>query len=95
MAERMIAVEVVYADAIGHVLRQLVLPDGSTLAQAIIASDILAGLPSAEPLDQHRQGIFGRRVTLDYVLRDGDRIEIYRPLEVDPMDARRRRARAI
>lgn len=37
-------------------------------------------------------GVFGRVVDDDYVLRSGDRIEIYRPLSVDPREARRARA---
>jgi putative ubiquitin-RnfH superfamily antitoxin RatB of RatAB toxin-antitoxin module len=39
-----------------------------------------------------RLGIFGKRVKRDAVLKDGDRIEIYRPLIADPKDSRRRRA---
>jgi len=38
-------------------------------------------------------GIFGRRVELDAPLRDGDRVEIYRPLVADPREARRRRVK--
>ena len=37
-------------------------------------------------------GIFSRKVPLDHVLRDGDRIEIYRPLTADPKEMRRQRA---
>jgi putative ubiquitin-RnfH superfamily antitoxin RatB of RatAB toxin-antitoxin module len=43
--------------------------------------------------DPSRLGIFSRRVTADDLLHDGDRVEIYRPLTLDPKDARRRRAR--
>lgn len=39
-------------------------------------------------------GVWGKRVAEDYVLRAGDRVEIYRPLRADPKEARRRRARA-
>jgi putative ubiquitin-RnfH superfamily antitoxin RatB of RatAB toxin-antitoxin module len=38
-------------------------------------------------------GVFSRRVLPDDTLRDGDRVEIYRPLTLDPKDARRRRVR--
>jgi putative ubiquitin-RnfH superfamily antitoxin RatB of RatAB toxin-antitoxin module len=41
----------------------------------------------------HGTGIYGRRVTLDTKLADGDRVEIYRPLRADPKEARRQRAR--
>jgi putative ubiquitin-RnfH superfamily antitoxin RatB of RatAB toxin-antitoxin module len=37
-------------------------------------------------------GIFGRRAKLDHPLKDGDRVEVYRPLTIDPKEARRRRA---
>jgi putative ubiquitin-RnfH superfamily antitoxin RatB of RatAB toxin-antitoxin module len=38
-------------------------------------------------------GIFSRRVAADYPVEPGDRVEIYRPLDLDPMEARRKRAR--
>ncbi|MGH8313045.1 MAG: RnfH family protein, partial [Gammaproteobacteria bacterium] len=41
-----------------------------------------------------RLGIFGRAVVPQQLLRDGDRVEIYRPLQVDPKQARRKRAHA-
>ncbi len=67
------------------------LPAGSTLAEAIRRSGLTRELPG---LDLHRDavGLFGERATLDTVLRDGDRVEIYRPLLVDPKEIRRRRA---
>lgn len=90
MAER-IAVEVVYAAAEGALRRQVDLAAGSTVMQAIEASGIRAELPEAA-VDPARLGIFSRRAAPDEVLRDGDRVEIYRPLALDPKDARRRRA---
>jgi putative ubiquitin-RnfH superfamily antitoxin RatB of RatAB toxin-antitoxin module len=39
-------------------------------------------------------GIWGKRVSPDTTVRAGDRVELYRPLEVDPREARRQRARA-
>lgn len=64
---------------------------GSTVADAIARSGIreLAGdrLPA-----ELRTGVFGRLCTPDTLLRDGDRVEIYRPLECDPKEVRRRRA---
>ena len=64
------------------------LAEGSTLRDALQASGLVtAGLDMAScPV-----GIFGKKKTPDTVLRDGDRVEIYRPLVADPMDARRRR----
>ena len=92
MAECTLAVEVVYADAAQPIRIQLEMVPGSTVMQAIEASGIIAWLPEAA-LDPARLGIFSRRVSAEQVLQNGDRIEIYRPLQLDPMDARRRRAR--
>jgi len=44
-------------------------------------------------VDMQRLGIFGRRVPPEHPLRDGDRVELYRTLVLDPKEARRRRAR--
>jgi len=54
------------------------------LSQASLAS-------SANPDSFHQQGIWGRWVTLNHGLKDGDRLEIYRPLLVDPKLARKQR----
>jgi putative ubiquitin-RnfH superfamily antitoxin RatB of RatAB toxin-antitoxin module len=86
-----IGVSVVYAEADRAFERALRLPAGATVGDAIAASRARAARPDIE-LDPHRIGIFARRATLDTRLRDGDRVEIYRPLKVDPKEARRRRA---
>ena len=91
MAERTLTVEVVYAGAAQAIRRRLEMAPGSTVMQAIEASGIIAWLPQAA-LDRTRLGIFARRVSAEQLLQGGDRIEIYRPLQLDPMDARRRRA---
>jgi putative ubiquitin-RnfH superfamily antitoxin RatB of RatAB toxin-antitoxin module len=64
---------------------------GYTLEQAIAKSGLLAQFPEID-LTQNKIGIYGKLKPLDTVLRDGDRIEIYRPLQADPMESRRRRA---
>ena len=92
MGEPMIRVEVVYAGAEQPLRRLVELADGSTVMQAIVASGIAAVLPG-NAIDPARLGIFSRKVVPDGLLREGDRIEIYRPLMFDPMEARRRRAR--
>ena len=91
MAEPVIAVEVVHAGAHRLWRRRVSLPAGSTAMQAVHATGWLAELPRevSEPL---RLGIHSRRVEAHQVLRDGDRVEIYRPLALDPMASRRRRA---
>jgi uncharacterized protein len=90
--DKPVAVEVVCATVERQVLRRLRLPAGSTVIQAVEQSGILQELPEVD-FDPSRLGIFSRRVAPDDVLQDGDRVEIYRPLTLDPKDARRRRAR--
>ena len=85
-----IAVEVAYAEPVRQLLRKVEIAANSTVAEAIDASGIEAELPAGfEPAGF---GIFGRVVTPETRLRDGDRVEIYRPLQADPKEARRRRA---
>ena len=86
-----IMVVVAYASPGKPALRQLRVPSGSTVADAIRECGLLGQCPEID-LNQHRAGIFGRLVQLDTPLRDGDRVEIYRPLDVDPKEVRRRRA---
>jgi putative ubiquitin-RnfH superfamily antitoxin RatB of RatAB toxin-antitoxin module len=69
-------------------LLDLTLNEGSTLRDAVIASGLLPQFDA----DSCPVGIFGKKKAPDTVLRDGDRVEIYRPLVADPKDARRRRA---
>jgi uncharacterized protein len=92
MAERKITAEVVYAAAGEQILRLVELAEGSTVKQAIDASGITGMLP-AGAIDVRHLGVFARRVAPDQIVQNGDRIEIYRPLTLDPMEARRRRAR--
>ena len=83
-----IRVQVCYPSAPQPLLRELTLGEGSLLRDALQASGIdVPGLDLATcPV-----GIFGKKKAPDTVLRDGDRVEIYRPLVADPKDARRRR----
>jgi putative ubiquitin-RnfH superfamily antitoxin RatB of RatAB toxin-antitoxin module len=86
-----IHVEVVFALAEKQQLSAVSLPRGATVADAIAGSSISKAFPG-ENLEQLNVGIWGRVVTRDYVLSDGDRVEIYRALELDPRDARRQLA---
>jgi putative ubiquitin-RnfH superfamily antitoxin RatB of RatAB toxin-antitoxin module len=72
-------------------LSELTLPAGATVADAIAASGVLDRRPelAAAPPDV---GIWGRACALAQRLEDGDRVEFYRPLTVDPKHARRVRA---
>jgi uncharacterized protein len=89
----MIHVEVVYCPAPGRTeAAELALPDGATLRDALTASGIAArhGLALDEAL---WCGVWGRRQGLDHRLRERDRVELYRPLQCDPKEARRLRYR--
>lgn len=85
-----IRVEVVYADAQKQIVRSAEVTADATVEQAIRASAIREALPTG--FVPASIGIFGRVVASDSPLRDGDRIELYRPLKIDPKQARRRRA---
>lgn len=89
----MIAVEVVFMPAAGApFLRALVVPAGSTVAEAIRASGLESVHPEAAWQVPGNLGIYGERVPPERALHAGDRIEIYRALRIDPMQARRARA---
>ncbi len=85
-----IRVEVVYADASSQVVRSVELAAGATVEEALRASGIRDAMPAA--FVPAGYGIYGRAVATDALLRDGDRVELYRPLKIDPKQARRRRA---
>ena len=87
-----IEVEVAYVLPHSHALRRIELEADATIADAIAASGISVDFPEIDPA-KNRVGIFGQRLTSEAPLRDGDRVEIYRPLIADPKDTRRRRAK--
>ena len=84
-------VEVAYALAEKQSLISLEVKEGSTLKEAIDASGILKQYRQID-LSKDRVGIFSKFATLDTVLREKDRVEIYRPLEADPKKVRKERA---
>ena len=84
-------VEVAYALAEKQSLISLEVKEGSTLKEAIDASGILRQYKQID-LSKDRVGIFSKFATLDTVLREKDRVEIYRPLEADPKKVRKERA---
>lgn len=84
-------VTVVYAEP-DHVFECAVtLHEDACVDDAISASGLAAAIPSID-LSRLRLGVFGRLAERDTRLTDGDRVEVYRALRVDPKDARRRRA---
>jgi len=92
MAAELIAIEVAYADTQQQSVIQLSAPLAATVAEAINASGILSQFPDID-LAKQKVGIFSQLCSLDTVVSNGDRIEIYRPLAQDPMEARRGRLR--
>jgi hypothetical protein len=86
-----IRVEVVYALPREQVLLDVQVPQGSTVEEAIKLSGILQKYPAID-LASNKVGIFAKLSKLDVVVRDKDRIEIYRPLIADPKEVRRKRA---
>lgn len=83
--------EVVYALQQRQEIVQLSMPQGCTVQQAIEASGMLQKHGEID-LKQNKVGIFGKLSRLDTVLRDRDRVEIYRPLIADPKEVRKKRA---
>lgn len=69
---------------------ELCLPDGATVEDALRHSGLRAQAACGNAADM-KVGVWGQPRPLAHRLRDGDRVEIYRPLLIDPMDARRQR----
>lgn len=88
----LLRVEVVYALPDQQVMTLLEMEEGASVREAIESSGILRQFPEIE-LVQGRVGIFGKPVDPNSLLRDGDRVEIYRSLEADPKETRRRRVK--
>lgn len=84
-------VEVAYAERRRQRLVELRLPAGATAAEAVAAAGLEREFPEAD-FTSCDLGIWGRPVERSQRLRDGDRVEIYRPLQMDPREARRRLA---
>ncbi|WP_199534637.1 RnfH family protein [Rhodoferax lacus] len=91
MSESSLAVAVCYSASARQCAEvRLQLPHGSRLVDAIRESGLLAGVPDAQ-VDALQTGVWGRKLPVDHVLREGDRVELYRVLKVDPKVARRER----
>lgn len=90
MSEK-INIEVVYALPDEQILLKQTVPAGTTIAEAVQSSGVLARHPEID-LSVNKFGLFGKLSKADAVLRDKDRIEIYRPLIADPKEVRRKRA---
>jgi len=79
-------VEVVHALARREKIVPVVLPEGATVQDALLKAGV--------SFDPRFLGVFGEPVSPDTKLANGDRVEVYRPLEIDPKEARRRRAKS-
>ncbi len=90
MAE-LITVDIVYARRDVQELMSLKLPTGVTVKEAVERSGLLAKFPEID-LTKNKLGVFAKLVKPDTVLRDRDRVEIYRPLIADPKEVRKQRA---
>ena len=87
----LISVEVVYPLPQKQEIFVVKLPLGATVREAIESSGVLAKYPEID-LAKSKLGVFAKLAKPDSVLRDRDRVEIYRPLIADPKEVRKQRA---
>ena len=87
----MISVEVVYAIRQKQEIVSLKVAEGTTVRQTIEASGVLEKYPEID-LSKNKLGVFAKLVKPDTLLRNRDRVEIYRPLIADPKEVRKQRA---
>ncbi|MDR0717800.1 MAG: RnfH family protein [Azoarcus sp.] len=80
---------VVYSEPDQQIWLNIEVPDTATIREAIERSGILGQCPQID-LDTQKVGIFGKLSKLDAPLKPGDRVEIYRPIIVDPETAPRK-----
>ncbi len=92
MSEQLVIhIEVAYALPQVQMLVPLTLPEGTTVEDAIRQSGLLEKFPEID-LASNKVGIWNKSSELTTVLREKDRVEIYRPLIADPKEVRRKRA---
>ncbi len=91
MSDNKIRIEVVYALPHEQTLLKLEVPQASTITDAIKLSGLLEKYPEID-LAKSKFGLYGKLSKNDTVLRERDRVEIYRPLLADPKEVRRKRA---
>jgi putative ubiquitin-RnfH superfamily antitoxin RatB of RatAB toxin-antitoxin module len=91
VTEQQISIEVAYAMPDKQALLEVVIEQGTSVEQAILASGIIKRFPQID-LSKDKVGIWNRTCKLSDFPKNGDRIEVYRPLIADPKEARRLRA---
>ncbi len=85
-------IELIFVDKDGTIIQEFCqLPDKATVATAFVVSNFLEKHPNLKEL---KFGIFSQIATTETLLKNGDRIEFYRPLVFDPKEKRRQRAKA-
>lgn len=89
-----IHLSVCYARPDAVFLRDIAVPAGTTIIGAIESSGLTGACPEVDPTTL-RVGIFGKLKTLETVVREGDRVEVYRVLTADPKTARRKRVQNV
>lgn len=94
MAADKILIEVAYAEPHKQSILKVEVEKGSTVQTAINQSGILTLFPQIN-LAKQKVGIFSKTCELSDAVQQGDRIEIYRPLTIDPKEARRAKAKKI
>ena len=85
-------VELVYIDTDEEVIVSLDMAAAATVADAVEQSQVLDKFPSLKAVD-YQLGIYSQEVSAETRLQAGDRVEVYRPLVLDPMEVRRQRAK--
>ena len=91
MSDNKIKIEVVYALPDEQILLKLEVPENSTLADAVKLSGLVEKFSGID-LEKGKFGLYGKLSKTDVVLREKDRVEIYRPLIADPKEVRKKRA---
>lgn len=87
------SIEVVYLSPTTQTIVPLLISEGTSLGDAITLSGLFEKFPELD-LQRHETGIFGKIMPLHTVLKAGDRVEIYRPLLIDPKQKRQAILRA-
>ncbi len=90
----MLKCEVAYARPDAQFVVSVQLPEGATARDALLASGLIEACAEIDPATAV-YGVFGRVVLPGHALDDGDRVEVYRPLQEDPRAARRARVKKL
>ncbi len=91
MADKTLVVEVVYALSNEQTLLSVNVDEGATVRDAILQSAILQEYPELD-IESLSVGLFGKATKMTQIVREKDRVEIYRPLIADPKEVRKRKA---